>query len=358
MAKPTTLRLYCKITITKYNFSTKVEGESIVFDFVNNVEVSESIEDLTQTAKITIPRKLKFDGKPIASTINSIFNWGDKVKIELGYFPNLRTVFTGYISNISINAPIEIEFQDEMFLLKQKKILFPVKFNTVTRGKKGRKLKTPKIVETKIPLRKLLSDVLLEGTGIQFRLLTEVDINVKRFDSSAATVLDKLKDVYGLYSYFVDGILHVGLASDASRTTKVPFVFEEVIIDDTNLKYQRLEDVRLRVRAESINTRTNARIELFVGDPDGAVKDFKILNASKSELEKFAKSKLSERKYEGYRGEFLTFGENYVRPGDIASLTSKQYPEKNGNYLVVSVKRMFGIEGYRQLVELGQRVSF
>ncbi|MCD6017284.1 MAG: hypothetical protein K0S53_405 [Bacteroidetes bacterium] len=351
------LRLYSKITFTKYDLKTKKEGDIIIFNFVNNIEVETSYEDLTDTASITIPRKLNFDGKPIATQIDSIFKRGDKVKIEMGYFPELRTVFEGFISTVSINAPIQIECEDQMFLLKQKPILYPLRYGSITKGKRGGTLKHPKIIPTKIKLKDFLNDVLLDGTGIDFKCLLDVEINVKRFNSSAAKVLDTLKSEYGFYSYFVDGVLNVGLASDTSDTNTVDFEFEHNIIDDSSLKYQRETDIRLRVKAESIDSKTNARKVVEVGDDDGALKDFKIQNATEAELKTFADLKLKEFKYEGYTGRFTTFGEDYIRHGDAANLVSKRYPEKNGVYQCKSVKRIFGMNGYRQIIELGIKLK-
>lgn len=351
------LRLISKTTFTKYDIKTKKLGDEIIFDFINNVEIESSYEDLTDTAKITIPRKLNFDGKPIAAQIDSIFQRGDKVKIELGYFPNLRTVFEGYISTISINTPIQIECEDNMFLLKQKRILYPLRYGSITKGKRGGTLKHAKIIPTKIKLKDFLSDVLLEGTGLDFKCLLDVEINVKRFDCSAAKALDTLKTEYGFYAYFVNGVLNVGLASDASDTQNINFKFEENIIDDSNLKYQRENDIRLKVKAESIDSKTNERKTIEVGDDDGALKDFKIQNATLAELKTFANLKLAEFKYEGYTGHFTTFGELYIRHGDAAQLTSKRYPEKNGLYQCKSVKRIFGMNGYKQIIELGIKLN-
>jgi hypothetical protein len=353
------LRPWCKIYFTKYDLKTKVTGDTLVFDFVNTIEIEYSFEDLTQTAKIIIPRKLQWEGKPIAAAIDSVFKSGDKVKIETGYFPNIRTAFIGYISSISLNVPLTITCEDDMLLLKQKKVLYPnhLRFNKY--GKSGRQLKHPKIVDTKISLDKLLTDVLLEGTDIKYRLLTKTDINIKRLDSSVCTVLHELKKEYGLYSYFRDGILNIGLAADASHTNTEEFFFEETIIDESNLTYQRKDDVLLKVRAESINLATNERINVEVGDDDGAHKSFFILNATKAELKKFAESKLGENKYEGFRGSFKTFGEPYMMPGDAAKLTSKRFPEKNGTYQIISVRKILNVsEGYKQDIQIGARLSF
>lgn len=368
------LRLYSKITFTPKNetLSSTSTGtdlinvlskpltatrEEVVFDFVNNVEVKSTFEDLTSTATITVPRKLTFNGTPIANGTSAIFKRGDKVKIELGYFPDLRTIYEGYVSTVSLTTPLVIECEDEMFTLKKKKILWPLRYGTITKGKRGKTLKNAKIIPTKIKLKDLLKDVLLENTGIDFKCLTDVEINVKRFDSSVAEVLSELKKEYGLYSYFVDKVLHVGLAADASTTETIEFDFETHVIED-DLKYQRVEDVLLQVEAESINSKTNAREHVTVGDDDGQHKKFFIQNATKAELTKFAQSKLYEEKYEGFRGSFTTFGEAYVRHGDAVKLTSRKYPEKNGTYQVKGVQRKFGVtEGYKQNIEIGQKLS-
>jgi hypothetical protein len=358
------LRLKSKIT-----FNVASQTEPIIFDFVNDVEINISHTDLTATAKIIVPRKLTFNGKNIASGINAIFRRGDKVKIELGYFPNLRTVFEGYISNININSPIIIECEDNMFLLKKKNLLYPVKYKTVTKGKKGRKLAHPKIIPTTIKLKDFLLQQITgttnDETGVttkelELKCIIDMSINIIRFDCSAAKALDKLKSTFvGLYAYFQDGVLNVGLDEEASDSKEVEFAFEENIIDDSNLFYRREEDIKLQVRATSINTVTMKRIEVTVGDEDGAHRDIfstKFLN--EVDLKKWATEQLNTIKYEGYVGSFVTFGENYVRPGDIASLTSKKYPEKNGKYLIRSIRRKFGMNGYRQEIELGARIGF
>lgn len=322
------LRLYSKIT-----FTSKTTGDDIVFDFVNDVSIETSYENLTDTAKITIPRKLNFDGKPIAVGVDSIFKRGDKVKIELGYFPDLRIVFNGYITKVSPKTPIVLECEDNMYLLKTKII--------------------SKYSKTNVSLKQLLTDII--GDAVDFRTLLEVDLGSFRIsNSSVAKVLDTLKSDYGFYSYFVDGVLNVGLASDASDTKTVEFKFEENIIDDSSLEYQRSEDMRLKIKAVSINSNDNSKKDVEVGDDDGALKTFYTQNATESALKEFANLKLTQWKYEGFSGSFKTFGEPYIRHGDTAKLISDKFPEKNGLYEVVSVRRSFNTtDGYKQDIELG-----
>lgn len=321
------LRLQSKIT-----FASKTDGTEIVFDFVNQVEIETSYENLTDTAKITIPRKLNFDGKPIAVGVDSIFKRGDSVKIELGYFPDLRTVFDGYISKVNPKTPIVLECEDKMFILKTTII--------------------SKYSKTSVTLKNLLTDII--GDVVEFRTLLDVELgSFKVSNASVSKVLDTLKSDYGFYSYFVNGVLNVGLAADASDTQTIEYKFEENIIDDSSLEYQRSEDMRLKVKAVSINSSDNSKIEVEVGDDDGALKTFYTQNATLEGLRQFANLKLTEWKYEGFSGSFTTFGEPYIRHGDTAKLISDKFPEKNGLYEVVSVKRIFGMDGYKQDIELG-----
>lgn len=321
------LRLQSKIT-----FTSKTDGTEIVFDFVNEVEIETSYENLTDTAKITIPRKLNFDGKPIAVGVDSIFKRGDSVKIELGYFPDLRTVFEGYISKVNPKTPIVLECEDKMFILKTTII--------------------SKYSKTSVTLKNLLTDII--GDVVEFRTLLDVELgSFKVSNASVSKVLDTLKSDYGFYSYFVNGVLNVGLAADASDTQTIEYKFEENIIDDSSLEYQRSEDMRLKVKAVSINSSDNSKIEVEVGDDDGALKTFYTQNATLEGLRQFANLKLTEWKYEGFSGSFTTFGEPYIRHGDTAKLISDKFPEKNGLYEVVSVKRIFGMDGYKQDIELG-----
>lgn len=325
------LRLISKIT-----FTSKTDKKQTVFDFVNDVDISQSFEDLTQTAKITIPRKIKFDGKPIANGFTAIFKRGDSVQIELGYYPTLKKVFTGYISKVHPKTPITIECEDEMFILKNKLIL---KYSKET-----------------ISLSNLIKDLI--GTTVNYKILIE-DNNLGSFkivNSTVAQVLDTLRSKYGIYSSFVDGILNIGLAENATDTKTVEYKFEETIINEDSLEYYRVDDVRLKVKAISMKP-DNTKTEIEVGDNDGEIKTFHAYNLNAVELKKFAEMKLNTFKYEGYRGRFDTFGEPLIRPGDNAQLTSKKFPEKNGTYIVKSVNRSFGVNGYRQSVELGLKTA-
>jgi hypothetical protein len=335
--------------IVKITF-TKEDGSTYIFDFVNSVEIKSSYENFTDTAKIILPRKLSFQGKNLFTGSTAIFRRSDEVKIELGYFPNLEVIFEGYISNVNASLPVEIECEDKMFILKNTKCTYPKKVGYITLGKKGKPLKKPKVVSEAITLDDLLGNILPDD--IEYKCL---DVNIGSFRASNASVvqiLDALKKDYGFYSYFVNGILHVGLASDASDTITEEFYFEKTIINPDELKYQIKDELFVKVVAISMQS-DNSKKEITVGDEDGSQRTYYTYNATDAALKEFADLKLNEVKYTGYSGTFETFGEPKVRHGDIAKLTSAKLPERDGNYDIVSVVTKLDMGGFRQEIELG-----
>ena len=355
------LRLNVKITFTSNNPLTK--GDTTIFHQVTECETEESYENLTDTFKITVPRNINMDGKPLFNGTTPLFNRGDNVKVELGYYPNLRTVFEGWVSEIGAKIPVEIKCEDDMWLLKNTTITYPSKalqtYTTVSK-KTGRPLMHPRYIGASITLKQLLNEILAQGADDIELAEPVLDVNLGQFrvnNVSVCKVLEELKSKYGLYSYFRDGLLYVGLPSNAADTVTREFEFEKNIIDDSELEYQLAENISVRVVAKLIGL-NNTFEEVEVGNPDGAVRTFHLYYdgvGTKPDLKEFAQLKLDESVYDGYRGSFETFGEPYVRHGDIVKLKSKKLPERDGNYLVTSVKRTFGMGGYRQIIEIGAK---
>jgi hypothetical protein len=335
---------------------TKAVGTEVSFNFCNSFETDESYEHLTDTAKIIVPRKLSMDGIDLFSGTNPVFKRGDQVKIEAGYYPNKRVIFNGYISKIHAKIPVEIECEDRMFLLKEYTVSYPDKYSTIYLGKNGRHLKRPKIISANISLKELMDNIIADD--IEYRVLDDIKLGQFRVQNATpAQVLDKLKSEYGLFSYFVDGVLTVGFANDASDTIEEEFEMERVIINSDDLEYQIEEDVKLKVKAVSMMP-DNAKIEVEVGDSDGEQKTIHKYNLNEADLRKVALKWLEEFKYTGFIGNLETFGEPYLRHGDRCRIVSKKLPERNGSYLITSVKRKLSVDGgYRQIFSLGTKVE-
>lgn len=167
-------RLRSKITVGRQSVN------QLIFDYVCEVEVSSSWENLTDTAKITLPNKLKFQGQNLASGSQALFKKGNYVKIELGYagtlIESVNTVFDGYISAIKPDSPLVLECEDAMWLLKQR---------SITKSWKS------------VSVKQLL-------TEIQPLVFDCDDITLGQFRVTRVTsaqILDELKDKYGLYSW-------------------------------------------------------------------------------------------------------------------------------------------------------------
>jgi len=360
----------CKITIT-----SKGTNRNVSFNFVHSIEIESSYENLTDTCKITIPRKLSFEGADLFNGKNPIFQRGDSIEVSIGYVPNLTTVFTGYIKNVGSNTPTVLECEDEMFLLKQWTINYPSKVGLIERSKKGKLLKHPKTIPFNVKLDELL-DYCLSDHDIEYDIIDDIDLGQFRMiNATPAAALDKLKSEYGLYSYFKDKtkngevvidkktnkpvrILHVGFANDAAVTFEAEFIMEQVVINSDTLEWQRAEDVRIQCVAISMFPNNTKSDPIMVGDSDGNQITIHKYNMSATALRFAAEQWIKENKYTGYRGEVETFGEPIMRHGDRAKITSTKLPERNGTFLIKKVKRVYSVDaGNHQFLTLGAKVG-
>lgn len=344
---------------------TKDSGEKVEFDFCNQFEMYESYEVLTDTASVILPRKLTQNGKPLFTGENPIFKRKNKIKIEAGYFPNRETLFEGYISHVSANIPIRLECEDSMFIFKQFKVTYPKKITPRTVSKSGKPIKYPATVSNTPTLKEVIDFIFNEGEyndlldGITYELADNIKLG--QFSISSASpvkVFDKLRDDYGLFSYMVGSKLYIGFASNALDTKEAEFKMEEVCINSNSLDYQLEQDITIRVKCISILP-NNTRIEAEAGDTEGEQRTYHYFNiTSKEELQKIAEKRVKENKYTGFRNYFETFGEPTLRHGDRLKMTSVKLPERNGTYLVKSVKRRLSVDGgYRQVFELGLKLD-
>jgi hypothetical protein len=344
------LQAQCEISITNDL------GKKITFDFVHSIEIESSYENLTDTCKIVIPRKLVFEGLDLFTGDNPIFKRGDKIEVSVGYVPNITKVFSGYIKTVGSNVPTVLECEDGMYLLKQYTVNYPSKKAL------DEVISTLKVHPATIPLKVKLDELLdfcLTPKDIKYEIVDNIDLgSFRAINATPAMILDKLKSEYGLYSYFIEDVLHVGFANDASVTIEASFKMEEVIINSDTLEWQRAEDVRIKCVAISMFPDNTKSEPIEFGDPDGNQITIHKYNMDAKSLEFAAKEWIKENKYTGYRGEVETFGEPVMKHGDRAKITSEKLPERDGIYLIKKVKRIYSVnEGNRQIFTLGAKVG-
>ncbi|CAB4126685.1 hypothetical protein UFOVP87_6 [uncultured Caudovirales phage] len=369
----------------KITFTRVPEGDVIEYTYVASVSIEKSTQNLTNTATIVIPRKLRYSsGEPLSPSNQSlqdnitypasgetvdqtyvvgadaIFKRGDKVKIEMGYYPNLTTRFNGYISHVSSSLPIEIKCENEMWLLKQFAVIYPeAATHNFTTKQKGTYFAAANSITLKQLMDIIISFQPSTQQKIRYKLIDE-DMNIGKWlinNITASKVLDVLKDRYGLYSYFKDdGILYVGFPNDAIKTNTQEFTFEDSIINADTLNWENAEDARIKIHGVSMLS-DNTKLEYDAGDEGGDTITKICVNQNQAGLEKFVKEMLAGLKYTGYRGSVKTFGEPVMNPGDVAKIISRKLPERNGNYLIKSVKVEDSTNGQFQTFELGVKVA-
>ncbi len=333
------LRLYSNITIGQYTF-----------DYVMNCSILSSYDQFTDTARITIPSKFRDINRNMVNN-NGVFKKGDPVTIKLGYFPNLQTVFVGFVSGIVPDSPMTIECQDVSWKLKQKNI--------------------PNFFDKNCTFNSLLTH-LTTGTDIPFQVV-DANIGVFKINNkdyvNVIDCLDELKKNFGVYSWCRDGSLFVGYPNTQQfyETNTLNFKFQENIIS-SSLEYQIKDQTDVILQGISIKL-DNTKITRYcfydstgstiVSDNPGTgeQRTFNYIELTQAQLDDKLRAQLPNMIYDGYKGSFLTFGEPMVRPLDKVNFTDLKFPERDGLYLIKKVETSFGTEGFRQNIEIDAKLA-
>ena len=305
-----------------HNIKATISG--LDFTFGHSISVESSWENLTDTATFVCPSQLKFQGQNIASG-TSLFNVGDPVKLEMGYNGEYDQ-FEGFLNQIKPGTPLKFMIEDSMWKLKQT---------------------TVDLSYRNLNLQELLADI----SPIPYQ---SADVTLGKFRVQGLTpaqVLKLIKDEYSLYSWVRNGKLYAGLAywPDLGRSHIFKF---RVNVIESNLTYRKQTDIKLRAKAISF-LQSGEKLEASVGDPSGELRTLTYYNIeSEQELKDLAAKDLEKYKFEGWMGNFLTFGQPYVQHGDIVSLIDPDRPDLNTKAFVKKVKRSAGVDGYRQRIYL------
>lgn len=377
--------------ITEVSFQ-QIERDSdgrkiaFTFDFINEFQGSDTWVDLTNQLKLTFPKNIyvrdehknliPLGGTTPAALINNLFRRGDKVSLNFGYYTYDNygrevkdmpesPVFQGYISKVTSKKPIQIECEDNMWLLKQ----IPCKAQTWPKDK---------TVED-------LFRSLLQGTNFTVNGTTQTTIGDFIIQNeTVAQLLARLRKEYHLEAYFRGDELRIGsqvyIESEAITHN---FAFQKNIISD-ELEWQRKDDIKLSAVCNSVITSENGtnkkgqtktkeeQISVLVySSPSGwkyIVKQKGVDFPANEEGERrtlfypnvsdptiLAQRGVDELKkyfYEGFKGKFTTFGIPWVKQGDNVMITDPVMPDRNGQYKVRGVKYKGGVKGHRQTIIL------
>lgn len=297
---------------------------------VTAVEITRDTEKLTDECRITLPKKVKWDGEPDIPVRR-----GDMVSVSLGYDGELQAAFSGYVRDVGFKTPIVLVCEDEMFKLKQQP--------------------AQKKAYRNVDLETLLKD---QGIGCEIRVFGEQRLGQYRVTAdTVASLLGKLQQ-QGIRSFFrtEDGqpVLYCGVLFERETSTSQVFATGLNIIDDQSLEQQQADTMRLRVKAVSLMP-DNKKVKVEVGDADGELRVLHTYNKTESELKAWAEQEVKRLKRDGLTGSFKTFGYRLVDKLDVIGM--KIDGEKKGCYQVKKNVIKYDTGGFRQEITLGYRVA-
>ncbi len=335
------LRLACQIQI----------GDKHIFNYVTDVTIESSWDTFTDKAVIVLPNKFIKDNEDVIIGDNNIFKRGDRVVIGLGYFPIIKERFRGYIARIKPDSPLIIECEDRMWQLKQ------------------RNLESKTFVDTTI---KEVVDYAAVGEDIDYddptAKIGTFQIDNKNFINSV-DVFKVLKKNFGYKIYYLGDRLQVRALNSVLALDNPVHVLEfQHNIIQSNLEYQREDDLQIVIKAESIGA-DNKRIILYgfkdKGVPvvrelakQGEMRSLKMYNVTKAQLKEQILRVIDNFIYEGYNGDVVTFLEPMVNHIDRLELLDRKHKERDkGRYLIKKVITNFGVStGGRQTISLQNRI--
>ena len=344
--------------------------------------------------------RLAYIYQPKGSSVDIVTEKWNKVKAGIIIEELARGLaFTGFITGCSISTPVEIECENMASLLKKKscrKGLYKGNYTVNDFLKPGYGAKFN----------------LLDGTGLSLADPTqESTINVSNFEiSDNLSVADLLFSWKkgGLYSMISrDGkTIKVGSFSvsdtawhtDKSRIDYTENMSKQYIqadwdIASDDLKINRIEKESIVINAKG-RDKNGKDFRVMVGKIDGKFHhekhDYKVRKKQKRPkgqsdrpvlISKFDTDKYTVVQYEpqgittmdalikaaeeywdsynpnGIAGSLVVFGDLRIEPSQIIGIVNPWSPEKNGNYVVESVKTTFGVNGFRQTLVLPYKMS-
>lgn len=304
----------------------------------NKVSWKTDVGSYTDTCNITLPRitymvsenpdkTLDLDGKKVYQ-----FKEGDKVSVSLGYNKRNMKRFEGFIRNVKLGIPVELECEGYGYQL------YEVIFNKTYANATVKQLLKDLTVGTDIVLSSEIPDIPLK--------------NIRFKNATGIQVLEFLKKEVQLAVYFNFNELYVGtLFGKVQKHVKVKIGWNTVKDDDFQKK-QIDKNVKIVVREK--NDKGEVKKTKSTEKKYSNEKDVKIKAGLPAKFVQEIVNRLQlKENYAGYEGNIQLFLEPYVTKGMVVEIDGGMYPEKTGDYFVESLSGEFGMSGGRQTVKLG-----
>jgi hypothetical protein len=301
---------------------------------LDSVNVKKSVTTLSDTATIILP----------ASYINKAINVenkikeGDEVNIDFGYKNNIKNEFKGYLKSIQTDdGTIKLECEDSIYLFRKE---------------------IPNKEMKEVSVKELLTYVISQ-IDASYTLSCDYDFKYDKFvinNMNAWDVLKKIQDETKANIYFKDKVLHVHPQySEISNKDIVRFDFARNI-EKSELKWKKEDDRKYFIEIEGVG-KDGKRIVATAGKQGGEKRSVKVYGVTDiNSLKKRGEEELKQIVYTGFEGKFIAWLIPYCEPTYKISLRDGDYPEKNGDYYVLSTDTTFSSNGGVREINIGKKI--
>ncbi|MFN4025928.1 MULTISPECIES: late control protein [Flavobacterium] len=316
---------------------SKVEIGSYIFNQVNEIEITKSVEELSDTAVIKLPTRFKVRQNGEQKFTEDAIKVGDKVTITLGYEGKYSGVeFTGFVKKISPKIPLEIHCEDALWVLRRKNITRSWEKTTM------KEILTEVVKDTPVQLADNIPSVNLDKWIIK--------------NANGAQVLESLKKDLLMTAFINDeGKLYCGLQQLTNVGQTVVYDLNYNLVEN-NLEFKSKEERKIKIKYTYID-KENKRKSIEVGDPDGEQRTYhtSVISDTKK-LEEMANAEIEKLKYDGFEGDVTSFLIPYATRGMKAKLLDNEHPNREGNYFIKKVVTTFGTGGARRKITIGNKL--
>lgn len=291
-----------------------------------NIKIERNADSMMDWCEIELPSRLRWDCKRECPLQRE-----DKVNIWLGYNDELELAFKGYVINIYNLERLKIFCGNEMYVKRYK----PIEMGTLTTGK--------------------FIDYAKKVSG-ESEIRIDESINLGTFyqrNRHFSTLLDDLKVKYGIKSFYVLVEDRSVLCFGRLINTNIRAVFDlEKNVVKNNLVLNRNIAQGIEINLISTDNR-NKVIHILNGIGVCPYKKvyFRYRNLTENDLKDEMERLRKDYALRTYSGTITVFGGHLVEKYDLIGL--KENGEKRGVYEVQKNVITFGLNGYRQIITLG-----
>jgi len=298
---------------------------------VESVEITRSVEQLSDTATIVLPGTVQNTAIEIEGKIKR----GDAVTIQLGYDDNLTTEFEGYLEAIETDdGSLTLKCEDGIYNLRK-----PVP---------DKELTNPDV-----------SDVLnyVLGNAGGYSLACDYQFAYDKFtilNATAWQVVKKIQEETKANIYLKGDVLHVH-PQYKEIFGQAEYSFQKSI-ENSELEYRNAEDRKWQIVVEG-KDKAGKVIRITAGETGGDSETIKIDGVSDSaSLQAMADEQLKTKTYTGYAGSFTGWLMPYCDAGYKVTIKDEDYEYKDGTYYVLEVITRISKSGGEREIKLGMKL--